>query len=222
MTPRWCVLALAGLLVLTAAPAHAADELSLSRDGVTWAPELADPLFDSSVRWVPGDERSESFYVRNESAQAGRLAIDILGTPVHTLLDTGDLDIDAQGAGGTWVSVSTPGTHRLLSDGSVPADSERRVDVTVHFDSASTNESQLKSLELAFRVFLVQDVDEDDSDSDGSDGADGSDDSDESDDASGFLPDTGAPSSWWALGGLVTLGIGVLMSRRTSRRQVGS
>jgi LPXTG-motif cell wall-anchored protein len=186
----------------------------LSRDGVTWTPELVDPLFDSSVRWVPGDERTESFFVRNDSAQAGRLAIDILGTPVHTLLDTGDLDIDAQGAGGAWVSVSTPGTHRLLSDGSVPADDARRVDVTVHFDSASTNVSQLKSLELAFRVSLVQDVDEDGSDSDGSDG------SDDSDDASGLLPDTGAPSPWWALGGLVTLGIGLLMSRRTPRRQV--
>ena len=161
MTPRWCLPALAGLLVLTAAPAQAADELSFSRDGVTWAAELADPLFDSSVRWVPGDERTESFYVRNETAQTGRLAIDILGTPVHTLLGTGDIDIDAQGAGGDWTSVSTPGAHRLLSDGSVPADSARRVDVTVHFDSASTNESQLKSLELAFRVFLVLDVDED-------------------------------------------------------------
>jgi len=219
MIIRWCLLATAAMLVLTAAPAHAADELRLSRDGVTWAPDLADPLFDSSVRWVPGDVRTESFYVRNESAQAGRLAIDILGTPVHTLLDTGDLDIDAQGAGGAWVSVSTPGTHRLLSDGSVPADSARRVDVTVHFDSASTNVSQLKSLELAFRVFLVQDVDEDDSDSDGSDGSDGA---DESDDASGLLPDTGGPTLWWAIVGVAALGIGILMTRHRPRRQVTS
>jgi len=216
MILRRCLLAMAALLVLTGAPAHAADELMLSRDGVTWTPELVDPLFDASVRWVPGDVRTESFYVRNESEQAGRLSIDILGTPVHTLLDTGDLDIDAQGAGGAWASVSTPGTHRLLSDGSVPADSARRVDVTVQFDSASTNVSQLKSLELEFRVGLVQNVDEDGSDSDG---ADGSDDSDESDDASGLLPDTGAPSTWWALGGVVTLGIGILMTRRTLRRR---
>ena len=221
MTPRWCLLATAALLVFTAAPAHAADELMLSRDGVTWSTELVDPLFDSSVRWVPGDERTESFYVRNASEQTGRLSIDILGTPIHTLLATGDLDIDAQGAGGAWVSVSTPGTHRLLSDGSVPAGSARRVEVTVHFDSASTNVSQLKSLELAFRVGLVQDVDADGSDV-SDDGADGSDETDGSDDASGLLPDTGAPSPWWALGGLVALGLGVVTTVRTRSRQVTS
>jgi hypothetical protein len=214
MTVGWRLLVAALVLTLTAAPAHAADELGLSRDGVTWAPELADPLFDSSVRWVPGDVRAESFFVRNQTALDGRLSIDILGTSIHTLLDTGDLDIDAQGAGGAWVAVSTPGTHRLLSEGSVPAGSARKVVVTVRFDSASTNASQLKSLELAFRVRLVQDVAGDGSDDPGGSGDSG--------DGSSILPGTGAPSMWWGIAGLMTLGIGVVATRRARPREVSS
>jgi hypothetical protein len=214
MTAGWRLLAVALVLLLTAAPAHAADELGLSRDGVTWTPQLTDPLFDSSVRWVPGDVRSESFFVRNQSSADGRLSIDILGTSIHTLLDTGDVDIDAQGAGGAWVVVSSPGTHRLLSEGSVPAGGVREVVVTVHFDPASTNVSQLKSLELAFRVNLVQDVAADGSD--GSDGADGD------DDGSGILPDTGAPPAWWGIVGVAILGLGVGATRGARPREVGS
>lgn len=214
MTVGWRLLAAVLVLLLTAAPAHAAGELGLSRDGVTWTPQLTDPLFDSSVRWVPGDVRSESFFVRNQSSAGGRLSIDILGTSIHTLLDTGDVDIDAQGAGGAWVVVSSPGTYRLLSEGSVPAGSVREVAVTVHFDPASTNVSQLKSLELAFRVNLVQDVAADGSD--GPDGADGD------DDGSGILPDTGAPSAWWAIVGVATLSLGVGATRRARPREVRS
>jgi hypothetical protein len=214
MTVGWRLLAAVLVLLLTAAPAHAAGELGLSRDGVTWTPQLTDPLFDSAVRWVPGDVRSESFFVRNQSSAGGRLSIDILGTSIHTLLDTGAVDIDAQGAGGAWVVISSPGTHRLLSEGSVPAGSVREVAVTVHFDPASTNVSQLKSLELAFRVNLVQDVAADGSD--GSDGADGD------DDGSGILPDTGAPPAWWGIVGIATLGLGVGATRLARPREVRS
>jgi hypothetical protein len=214
MMRRSFLLVAAALLTLSVAPAHAAGELELSRDGVTWATDLVEPLFDSSVRWVPGDVRAESFFVRNDSAQSGRLSIDIMGSPVHTLLDTGDLDIDARGAGGAWVSVSTPGTHRLLSQGQVPAGDARRVDVTVHFDAASTNESQLKSVELAFRVGLVQDtLDESDGSKDAGEG-------DDTNDATGLLPDAGGPPLWWALCGLMMLGLGVSGIRRAPRRQV--
>jgi hypothetical protein len=217
MRVGWRLFVAGMVMMLTAAPAQAANELGLSRDGITWAPELADPLFDSSVIWVPGDVRSESFFVRNQTQLDGRLSIDILGTSIHTLLDTGDLDIDAQGAGGAWVSVSTPGTHRLLSEGSVPAGSARKVVVTVHFDPASTNESQLKSLELAFRVRLVQDLT-----ADGSDGSDGSGGSGDSDDGSSMLPGTGAPPMWWGIAGFAALGVGVVATRRARPREVRS
>jgi LPXTG-motif cell wall-anchored protein len=165
---------------------------------------------------VPGDERTESFLVRNQSDQDGQLSIDILDTAVHNLLDTGGLSINAQGAGGVWTSISTPGTHRLLSDGSVPAHGIRQVDVTVIFDPDSTNVSQLKSLDLAFRIHLVQDVGGGGGGSDGSGGSDGPDESD----GSNLLPDTGAPFGAWALVGLVALGIGAVMTRRGSRREV--
>lgn len=95
---RW--LAVAAMIGVTTSPAVAAGELELSRDGTSWSPDLSEPLFDSNVRWVPGDIRSSSFFVRNLTSQQGRLSMDILDTAATELIDTGNISIDAQGAGG--------------------------------------------------------------------------------------------------------------------------
>lgn len=190
------------LLLLGGGPAAASDELGLSRDGTTWAPDLSDPLFEAAVRWVPGDSRTASFYVRNQSGQAGTLSLDILGTATDSLMQTGDLSVEAHGAGGDWTPVTEPGTHRLLSAGQVPSSATRRVDVTVTFDPASSNQSQVRSLDLALQVRLIQDV-EDNTPGD-----------DASDDGLGLLPDTGGPSPWTVAiaAGLVL--VGTLTARR--------
>ena len=145
---RW--LAVAAMIGVTTSPAVAAGELELSRDGTSWSPDLSEPLFDSNVRWVPGDIRSSSFFVRNLTSQQGRLSMDILDTAATELIDTGDISIDAQGAGGAWTPATQAGIHRLLSDGVVPGGATRRIDVTIAFDPASGNYSQLKSLALHF------------------------------------------------------------------------
>ncbi len=204
-------LAAAGVFALTASPAVAEGELQLSRDGTTWTTDLSDPLFDSTVRWVPGDTRSSSFYVRNVTSQQGRLAVDILDTTTTELIDTGDVSVDAQGAGGAWTAVTEAGTHRLLSDGVVPGGETRRIDVTVSFAATSGNNSQVKTLPLHLRVQLVEHVEStgpDDGDSD--DGG--------SDDHGGFLPDTGAPAWWIGLTSAALMLAGAMV-RRQSRSE---
>ena len=66
----------ASLLVLS--PARAEGELALSSDGVTWTGSLRTPLFDAAERWVPGDERTASFWVANRAA--GRAEVSIVAT----------------------------------------------------------------------------------------------------------------------------------------------
>ena len=53
------------------------DRLGLSSDGVTFAETLKKPLFDSAIRWVPGDVRVATFYVRNQAETAGNLQVAI-------------------------------------------------------------------------------------------------------------------------------------------------
>ncbi len=180
--------------------AAAADEIGLSRDGRTWSAELAEPLFDPAFRWVPGDVETASFLVRNQAADTGDLTIDVIGTRVDTLLETGDLEVATRAGDGDWVAVSEPGTHRL-SRTTVAAGAQERVDVRVSFDPASTNASQLTQLALRFTVRL----------SDSRAGSDA---------GAGLLPDTGAPR----VAGLLVVAVGavvgglVLASRKENRR----
>ena len=163
------------LVVVAGAPAQAADELSVSRDGVTWTDAIVDPLFDPDIRWVPGDERQVRFFVRNESADSGRLTIDVEGVEVDGLLETGDLAISARGGDGSWMTVDEPGTKRLVTR-VLPSSGVESVDIEVRFDPASTNISELKMQDLRFRATLSQASVADD----------------EPSDAGGILPSTGA------------------------------
>ena len=59
----------AGLVAVTeATPAAAAtDELGVSLDGRRWHATVTRPLFDSTRRWVPGDEQTATVWARNQS-----------------------------------------------------------------------------------------------------------------------------------------------------------
>ena len=151
-----------------ASPALAADELGLSRDGTTWSGSLDGPLFDPAFRWVPGDEEIESFFVRNQSRDGGDLEIDLLGTPVDSLMETGDLEVSTRVDGGPWVGVSETG-YQPLSRARVAAGDSQRVDVRVRFDPTSANQSMETRFAFDFRVRLSQAL-PGDRDGDGGDG----------------------------------------------------
>lgn len=148
------LLAALGMTVALAAPAAAADELGVSKDAVTWSSELPGSLFDNSTRWVPGDSRTATFYVRNQSADYGKLTIDILGNHVGTLLDLGVLHITASGGGGFGIPASDGVEHRLYMVAGIPSGGVVPINITVDFDDTSTNESQLLSTDLKFGVAL--------------------------------------------------------------------
>lgn len=186
----------ASLMIMLAAttPAAATSPVGLSRDGVTFSSSLDAPLFDPVIRWVPGDIRTESFYVRNLHADDSDLAIDVMGASVDSLLESGDLMVAARGAGGTWQDVRSPGTHTLVSAVDLASGNASRVDVKVAFSGESTNVTQVRRLDLDVRVRLSQDTD----------GL-------VPDDGLDMLPDTGAPALWSFIAGLILVTGGIIL-----------
>ncbi|MBC7630672.1 hypothetical protein [Aeromicrobium sp.] len=205
------VSALAVVLV-AAPPASAAGELGLSRNGVTFAPALSGPLFDEGIRWVPGDIRSATFYVRNQGEAPARLTVDVLGAQMSELLDSGDLRVTASG-GGESQTVSDASAHRLLT---LPDLEDREIvpiTVAVELVKDSTNETQLLSSDLTFRINLRQTAAVLGAELDGNRNGKSN-----GDELSGLLPDTGAPAPWWAAAlAAISVGSGaaLLLSRRT-------
>jgi len=194
------------LPALLATSAHAADELALSRDGLSWVSSINEPMFDESMRWVPGDSEAARFFVRNQGGTPGDLTIDVASSRAGRLMDSGDLRITAKGGGGTWSAVTEGGTHRLLSTPDIADGAVVPITVTVALDSDSTNITQFRSTSLMLTVSLSESV-----------GTNGGDDRD-----NGLLPDTGGPVGLWILGvGALLAGAGLaVVTRRRSGDEV--
>lgn len=195
----------------TAAPAAAAEELGISSDGVTFTPTFHGPLFDSAIRWVPGDSRDATFYVRNQGGATARMSVDILGDHVGDLLGSGDLTIMAS-AGGETGSTTDGEERRLITLPGVAADEIVPVTISVDFDFSAPNDTQLRSSDLNFRINLSQ------TSAVLGEGAEAAEDDD------GLLPDTGARSPLW-LAALAAICIGsgaALISRRRTHTEGAS
>lgn len=201
-----CAIWLAAVIMLTVAPAYAADEIAVSTDGVSWSSSLAQPLFDPNFRWVPGDDEATSFYVRNQGVSGAQLRVNVQSTDPSELVADDDIVVWARAGGGTWIRIMdgaapTSVTDRIVGEGAVT-----RIDLRVRFNPTSVNQSQVKSVRLAFVVTLSQAVAGRDSDDGG-----GGDDSDDRD-RNGFLPGAGSTlhAVWlWLAAALIGGGIGM-------------
>lgn len=151
------LLACVSLLLIGAPPVYAAPGIGLSHDAVTWSERLAHPLFDAEIRWVPGDRRTQRFYVRNETTAQAHLEVDVMSTGVDALLSTDDLRIDARVAQGPWQPIGR-GDQVLLAADQIAAAEVWPVDVRVHFVASSTNASQRLPFDLELQVRLVEPV----------------------------------------------------------------
>lgn len=213
---------------VVAGPAAAASELGLSNDGVTFSSSLPDPLFDSAIRWVPGDSRTATFYVRNQSTDVGSLAVDVLGGHLGTLMDSGDIRITVTGGGGVTTPASDGIEHRVLTASGISGGATFPIAVTVDFSESSTNETQLISTDLKFRVTLTQSSPVNpggtgtDGTGTGSGSGSGNDSHNGSGNGSGLLPDTGAPYTTWIVAlGSILLGTGIAVTSRRRNNPTG-
>lgn len=207
-----------------ASAAHAADEIGLSDDGVTWSSGLDGPLFDPGVRWVPGDSRTESFYVRNEGPSGASLTIEARSADEDDLLGDDDIDLWARADGGAWVELRNGVASTRLTGRAVEQDGVVEVDVNVTFDPTSSNQSQVRRLALDLRVLLADAVGTDgESDADADSGTDVDLGPPVGEEATGVLPGTGTTTEQWILllGAALVLGGTSLVVRRRGHEGVG-
>lgn len=192
---------LTALMLLVPSAASAADEIGLGRDGVTFAPALTAPLFAPEIRWVPGDVRTERFWVRNNMSTPAILEIDLRSDPVGELLASGDLLVTAVAPGGRAVTVT--GNGQVLTDAPVAAATSIPVDVTVSFDAASTSRTENLSSQLVFGVRLTDSSDVGNSGGNNGNGSGtgsgGADNGGTNASSGNVLPGTGASVPLWLL-----------------------
>lgn len=201
------LLGLTLIVSAVAVPSAYADEVGLSLDGVTWVESISDPLFDPSLRWVPGDSHTVRVFVRNQGGSPGDLTVEVIGSQAGGLLDSGDLHITATGEGGEWVTVSEGGTHRLLMAPDIADGSVEAIDVNVSFDESSPNQTQLLAADLTFLITISESKA-----GAGTNGGPGA-------DAGGLLPGTGATELRWITAiAAILVGIGLaLVGRRRDK-----
>jgi LPXTG-motif cell wall-anchored protein len=209
-------LLLAGLVVAAPTGAVAADEIGLSKDGSHWSSTLPAPLFDPGFRWVPGDDETSSFFVRNQGPSGAVLTIAARSADTDQLLSNADMDLFARVDGGPWIELANGVATSALTERSVARGGTARIDVRVRFDPSSVNTSQTKSLPLTFAVTLTQASGSgrtpgENSENDGDDNDEGRD---------GDLPRTGStvtPAMLWVAAMLI--GGGLALVRRSRREE---
>ena len=145
----------AGLVLAAVTPAAAADEIGVSRDGRRWSGTLTEPLFDPRTRWVPGDTRTVSFYVRNQGRTNARLVATVRSVAGDRLWSDGHLTLRAR-VRGTWFPLRNGQPSGDLTQESLRPGTAVRVDVQAGLDRASTNASQASGLELTFGLRLTE------------------------------------------------------------------
>ncbi|MBC9225303.1 hypothetical protein GL325_03090 [Aeromicrobium sp. 636] len=156
---RFAPAAVSAALILSAvAPAAAADEIGVSRDGRRWSATLTEPLFDPGTRWVPGDTRTVSFYVRNQALTHARLVATVRSDDGDDLWAGGDVTMRAR-VQGKWFTLRNGRPSGELTQESLRPSSAVRVDVRAKLEPASTNVSQASRLNLTLGLRLT-DADE--------------------------------------------------------------
>jgi hypothetical protein len=185
------VLGAAAVVTAPAATADApGDSVWVSPDGSSWSADLPAPLFDPAVLWVPGDDRTSSFFVENRGSSPADVLVRVSALG-DGLVRTGDVLLRARVAGGLWQPMARE-AGSALSAVALGVGETRRIDVRAAFREASANTSQASAVVLRFVVRL-----------------------DEADPDRGPIPDTGAP----ALRGplllaVLLLGTGLALVRR--------
>jgi len=155
---RGVVLALSMLLVLLApTAAWAAPEIGLSLDGQTFSEQLAMPLFEPGMRWVPGDDETRTFFVRNQGPSGATMTIEALTPGGDPVLES-DIALSARVDGGPWVPLDPAVAATDLTVQPVEVGQVATVDVRAVFDPASTNQTQQRELPLTLRVTLAEAV----------------------------------------------------------------
>ncbi len=195
------------IVLMGSAPAIAADQIGLSRDGVNWTSSLSGGLFESSMLWVPGDSESAVFHVRNQGPSSALLTIEARSADTDELLSNEDIRLRTRADAGPWVDLENGVPSEGLTQRAIQRGDTVRIELNATFEPSSPNRSQRKRLAPVFSVTLVDALEA------GGRGGDRSDDAG----GGGLMPDTGSPISVWVVvlaGGMLATGVRLARRRR--------
>lgn len=153
----WRLLALVLILVIgLPLAAHAEDPapsnaLGLSRsESGPWAPKLAEPLFDPTDRWVPGDVQTAQFWARNQATDSTELRILVIPR-VQDLIESGELDAEIRTDGGAWEALTTTWTPPI----SLAPGQKSLIEIRAELPRPATNGSQALTFSFDIRARLT-------------------------------------------------------------------
>lgn len=164
MTMAWRMALAAGLVMSSAAvappasadvPAGTDDELVLSVDGSSWAPDIGTALFGEDFVWVPGDVEAGTLYARNISGEAATATATVVldaGADGSATALADELHVRTRLGSGPWTDGVRSADVVLGPQEVLP------IDVEVAFDPAATNASMRQSVGLDVLVTLAGDV----------------------------------------------------------------
>ncbi len=148
--------AVAALLVSLAPGAVATpDAVVVSSDGSSWSSDLTTPLFEPTVRWVPGDARTSSFYVENRGRTAAEVRVQVRTGADDGLVRTGDVVLCVRVEGGLWRPAERE-AGSALNTVALRVGEVQRIDVRAAFRAAAQNLSQDAGVALRFVVQLAE------------------------------------------------------------------
>lgn len=177
------------------------DNLALSLDGHTWRHAITTPLFAPATRWVPGDVRTERFFVRNDGPTGAGLTVAARVRDAHGLYAGDRLRLQVQTAGGEWARLRTGPVGTRI--GHLHRSASTRVRVRARFVGGAGNPTMERNFSFRLAVRLTQGPRDAAPDDDG-----------------GALPDTGAPDLTIAAAlALLLLTGGVVLTTRDSRKE---
>lgn len=140
-----------------AAPAHAAEVIQVSDDGVTFGPTYPGVLFSGIAKIVPGDTQSQVFYVRNDGPDDGYLRItlrNVTGEP--TFAAALDVATSSPGHTGAPATLAKASPCWVLNEGIfLAARSTLTVTATLGFASSSGNPTQSALANFEVNVSLT-------------------------------------------------------------------
>ncbi|MFL6156054.1 MAG: hypothetical protein ACJ72D_08190, partial [Marmoricola sp.] len=171
----------------------------------SWSASLPAPLFDPAERWVPGDIRTATFWVRNQASDAGTLTLQATVHDLDGLIARDDVSLMIRRDGGAWVPLPPDVVSRPFGDRTLPAAASTRIDLRAELVAPSPNRSQVSTVLFDLAVGLS----ETSSVSGPSGGAT---------DHPGLLPDTGGVPLGILLAGAVLLALGLLILIPLRRR----
>ncbi|RLV55584.1 hypothetical protein D9V41_10900 [Aeromicrobium phragmitis] len=121
----------------------------------------ANAVFDAKRRWVPGEERSVEFTVRNdgeENATSVWVALEGGNDPDALLADE-HVRLDVRVDDGAWQPLQPDGTPAVVRDTVVTPGTTTAVTLRATFDAAAGNVTQRSSLDLPLVVGMSGDQD---------------------------------------------------------------